>query len=58
MRRTWHRVVGATDDSLPMPPDQRAKRDWTEASSETESSSRKLRLKLHLLEKRGKGGYR
>jgi hypothetical protein len=58
MRRTWQWVVGAIDDSLPMPPDQRAKRDRSGESSDAESNRRTLRLRLHLLEKRGRGGYR
>ena len=58
MRRTWQWVAGAIDDSLPMPPDQRAKRDWSGEGSDAESARRTLRMKLHLLEKRGTGGYR
>lgn len=46
------------DDALPMPPGQRAARDWIPIGSEEQSRRRKLRLRLHMLEKRGKGGYR
>lgn len=61
----WNRVLqlvrwfgGQVEDSLPMPPDQREERDWFSESDEERSKRRLLRLRLHLLEKRGKGGYR
>jgi hypothetical protein len=55
MSRRFARVV---DDALPMPPDQREARDWFPESDTERSKRRLLRLKLHMLEKRGKGGYR
>ena len=58
LRSLWSRVVALVDDSLPMPPEQRAARDWTPESSESGSARRRLRLRLHMLEKRGKGGFR
>jgi hypothetical protein len=54
LRRLWSFL----DDALPMSPGDRAERDWTPESGDVESARRKLRLKLHMLEKRGKGGYR
>jgi hypothetical protein len=51
-------LTGTVDDALPMPPDDRAAREWTPESGEEVSRRRLLRLRLHLLEKRGKGGYR
>jgi len=53
--RWWSSII---DDALPMPPDEREERDWTPISSDEQSDRRKDRLKLHMLEKRGKGGYR
>jgi hypothetical protein len=58
LRQAWKRVLGLLDDALPVPPDQQEERDWTGESSEQVASRRRLRLRLHLLEKRGKGGYR
>lgn len=58
LRRTLDRLLRFTDDALPVPPDQRAEREWTPESGDSQSRRRKLRLKLHMLEKRGKGGYR
>lgn len=53
------RIIGRLVDAvMPMPPDQRAERDWTPMPDGEQSERRKLRLKLHMLEKRGKGGYR
>ncbi len=51
----WHRLLAFLDDLLPMPPAERAARD---DDGKDHSAYRKLRLKLHMLEKRGKGGYR
>jgi hypothetical protein len=58
VRRALGWIVGFVDDSMPMPPEQRDEREWTPRSNEEISQRRLLRLKLHLLEKRGKGGYR
>ena len=58
LRRAFARIIEFIDDSAPMPPDQREERDWTPRSNEEVAQRRRLRLKLHLLEKRGKGGYR
>ena len=46
------------DDVLPMPPDQREQRSWTPLSGNEVARRRRQRLDLHLLEKRGKGGFR
>ncbi len=57
LRHLW----SILDDALPMSPDDRAERDSTREpgdSGEAESARRRQRLKLHMLEKRGKGGYR
>ena len=54
--RQW--LVSFLDEAMPMPPGQRAERDWFEESGDERSRRRKLRLRLHMLEKRGKGGYR
>lgn len=56
--RYWRAVKSFLDDALPMPPGQRQERDWTPDAGEDQSRRRKLRLRLHMLEKRGKGGYR
>lgn len=58
VRRALAWVVALVDDSLPMSPDERDQRDWTPLSSDDLAHRRQLRLKLHLLGKRGKGGYR
>ncbi|HEX6475154.1 MAG TPA: hypothetical protein VF114_08740 [Candidatus Limnocylindria bacterium] len=58
MRRAWRQLLRIADDALPVPPDQQAERDWTAESSTREAGRRRLRLRLHLLEKRGRGGYR
>jgi hypothetical protein len=58
LRARWTRFVAFVDDSLPMPPDQRRERDWTPEDSESVSRRRRLRLKVGLREKRGKGGFR
>jgi hypothetical protein len=54
----WRRIVAALDDALPMPPDQRARRDRLDESSQAESERRILRFRIGLHEKRGTGGYR
>ncbi|MEO7869207.1 MAG: hypothetical protein ABIS42_01215 [Candidatus Limnocylindria bacterium] len=51
-------MIDLIDDALPMPPSQREQRDWVPESGEEVARRRSLRLKLHLLSKRGKGGYR
>ena len=51
----WRRILALLDDALPMPPDQRAARD---DDGRDHSEYRKRRLRLHMLEKRGKGGFR
>jgi hypothetical protein len=58
LRSLWSRVTRVIDDSFPMPPAEREERDWTPESSETVSDRRRLRLRLVLLEKRGRGGKR
>ena len=57
-RRIGKRLRTVADDLLPMSPGQREAREWTAESGEEQSARRKVRLRLHLLEKRGKGGYR
>ena len=52
------RLMDLIDDALPMPPSQRQQRDRVPESGEEVARRRSLRLKLHLLSKRGKGGYR
>ena len=56
------RVMGwlgrIADDALPMPAEQRDQREWSGQSAQEQTELRKLRLKLHILENRGKGGYR
>ena len=54
----WRSIRSVVDNALPLPPDQREDRDWTPTPDQEQSARRKLRLKLHMLEKRGKGGYR
>ncbi len=54
LRRLWSLL----DEALPMSPGDRAERDWTNETGDAESARRKQRLKLLMLEKRGKGGYR
>jgi hypothetical protein len=54
----WRRLAGFIDDALPMPPDERMRRDWSDESSADDSRRRQRRLHLRLFEKRGKGGYR
>ena len=46
------------DDVLPMPPDQREQRSWTPLSGNEVARRGRQRLDLHLLEKRGKVGFR
>ena len=58
LRRFLHGLLAILDDAAPMPPDQRAERDWTPDTSEAESARRRLRLRLHGFEKSGKGGFR
>lgn len=55
MSRWFGRQV---DDALPMPPDQREERDWVPESPRERAGRRLLRIRLQMLEKRGKGGYR
>lgn len=52
------RIVALIDDVLPMPPDQREARDRRPTGDDEVARRRRLRLRLHMLEKRGKGGYR
>ena len=49
------RLLRALEDGLPMSP---AERDERDDDGTDRSDARKLRLKIHMLEKRGKGGYR
>jgi hypothetical protein len=49
------RLLRAMEDGLPM---SRAGRDERVDDGTDRSDARKLRLKIHMLEKRGKGGYR
>lgn len=56
--RLRHWMANVLDDSLPMPPEQRDAREWTPEPDPVRSDRRKSRLRLHMLEKRGKGGYR
>ena len=49
------RLLRVVEDALPMSPADRAERD---DDGTDRSEARKLRLKIHLLEKRGKGGHR
>jgi hypothetical protein len=58
IRRGLRWLLALVDDALPMPPDQRSRRDAVPLGSDEVSRRQRLRLKLHLLEKRGKGGYR
>ena len=58
LRHVWQRLLAELDDALPMPPDQRAARDWSGETSGDEAGRRRRRLGLHLFEKRGKGGFR
>jgi len=53
-----HKLVRLVDDVLPMPADQREARDWQPIGDDDVARRRRLRLKLHMLERRGKGGYR
>lgn len=52
------RIGSWIDDALPMPADQRQERDWTGEPGEEEAARRRRRLRIHMFEKRGKGGYR
>jgi hypothetical protein len=54
-RSLWRRFLELIEGALPMPPDQRAAHD---DDGKDHSPYRKRRLRLHLLEKRGKGGFR
>jgi hypothetical protein len=58
LKAAWRRIGSLLDDALPMPSEQRDEREWTPISGDEQSDQRKRRLKLHMLEKRGKGGYR
>ena len=51
----WRRLFLRLDDWMPMSPDERQQRD---DDGTDKSEARKQRLKFHMLEKRGKGGYR
>lgn len=51
----WRRLIALLDDALPMSPRDRAARD---ADGRDHSERRLLRFRLHMLEKRGKGGFR
>jgi hypothetical protein len=53
----WRRLIAAVSDALPSP-EEDPRTDGPPPSSEEESRRRLLRLKLHLLEKRGRGGAR
>jgi hypothetical protein len=55
LKHVWKRLLGTLDDALPMPPDQRAERDWSGETFSQASDRRLLRIKLHGLEKRGRG---
>ena len=52
------RLLTLIDDSLPMPPDQRAERDKTGETEAEQITRRRTRLHIRLFEKEGKGGYR
>lgn len=52
-----NRMLAWIDDALPMSPHDRAERDWV-ADGEADARGREGRLKQHMLEMRGKGGYR
>jgi len=54
----WRALRSLVDSALPLPPDQRDEREWMPGSDREQSAARRRRLKLRLLEKRGKGGYR
>jgi hypothetical protein len=56
--RLWRAIGSVLDSALPVPPEQRDAQTWTPGSGEEHSERRRRRLKLHMLEKRGKGGYR
>jgi hypothetical protein len=56
--RVWRWLRSALDDTLPMPAKQRDERDWTPMGDGEASQRRLQRLRLHMLEKRGKGGFR
>jgi hypothetical protein len=58
LKAALRRIGFFLDDALPMPPEQRNELEWTTISGDEQSDQRKRRLKLHMLEKRGKGGYR
>lgn len=51
----WHRLLKVIDEALPMPPEQRRARD---DDGRDHSADRRRRLRIHLLEKRGRGGCR
>jgi hypothetical protein len=52
------RVARLVDDILPMPADQRAARDRVPLGDDEVSRRQRLRIKLHMLEKRTRGGFR
>lgn len=58
LRTAWRRVIAFIDDALPMPPGERDERDSAGEDREELSSRRRRRIRIRLLEKRGKGGYR
>jgi hypothetical protein len=51
------RIVRWIDDLLPISPVERRHGDWV-ADGQADARRKQDRLKLHMLEKRGKGGYR
>jgi len=51
----WRRILVVIDDALPMPPGERVERD---DDGTDRSQHVRLRLKLQMLSKRGKGGSR
>jgi hypothetical protein len=51
----WRRFVRWLGDTLPGSPQDQEARD---SEGRDQSAARQRRLKLHMLEKRGKGGFR
>jgi hypothetical protein len=58
LRTAWRRVIAFIDDALPMTPGEREERDSAGQDPEELSNRRQRRIRIRLLEKRGKGGYR
>ncbi len=56
--RALRSMMAFVDDALPMPNDQREERDSVPTSGEEMSRRRRLRLKIRMLEKGGRGGFR